>query len=356
MTDQFAPVACSLRGSWTENLHFGVAAIATPEGYLVAGLGEPSRRVFLRSAAKPVQVLPLLCAGGRQAYALEPEEIALICSSHAGTAEHVAKVLELLSRNGLREEDLACGPHPPLSVPSAEELRESGLSPRRAHNNCSANHIGQLLACRLLELPLDGYHQPTHPLQERVLELIGGLAGIAPREIQIGVDGCGLPSFRLPLAHAARLYACLADPVAGRAGAEIAVEVGTALDAMASHPEMVAGPGRFTTELIRATGGRVIGKEGAEGFYGAAVRGPVALGVAIKIVDGTEGCRDAVVLEVLRQAGCLSHMEFEQLAPFQRTELRNHSGDLTGELFADLELAELDVEISSLEPFEQAAH
>ena len=87
----------------------------------------------------------------------------------------------------------------------------------------------------------------------------------------------------------------------------------TIVRAMTGAPEMVAGPGRFTTRLMAATGGRVLAKEGAEGFYALAVRGPVALGIAVKIADGGVRCRDGVVLDVLRQLGCLSGAEFEAL-------------------------------------------
>ena len=325
-----------------ENIHFGVAAVSTPEGRLIARIGDPTRSVFLRSAAKPIQLLPLLAAGGRDTYDLAPAEIALMCSSHAGTDSHVAVVRQLLVRTGLAEEALFCGIHQPLGEAAAAALRDRGEAPGRAHNNCSANHIGQLLACRALELPLDGYRDPAHPLQQRILALVARWAGIAAGEIQIGIDGCGLPTFRLPAAAAAGLYARLADPAAGAIPAATADGARTVIEAMAGHPEMIAGPGRLTTELIRATGGRIIGKEGAQGFYAAAVRGPVALGLAIKIADGSESCRDGVVIEVLRQAGCLSRSEFEALAPFYRTEIRNHAGERTGELIADLELLEVE--------------
>lgn len=75
---------------------------------------------------------------------------------------------------------------------------------------------------------------------------------------------------------------------------------------MTAVPEMVAGPRRFTTALMRETGGRILGKEGAEGVYGLAIRGPVALGVLLKIADGGERARDAVVLELLAQLGAVS--------------------------------------------------
>ena len=89
---------------------------------------------------------------------------------------------------------------------------------------------------------------------------------------------------------------------------------------------MVAGPGRFTTRLMEATGGRVLGKEGAEGFYALAVRGPVALGIAFKIADGGERCRDGVVLDVLRQLGSLAGAELAELADLYRPALSNHRG------------------------------
>ncbi|MCP4204357.1 MAG: asparaginase [bacterium] len=343
MSEGFSRVARTVRGSWTENTHFGVAVVTTPDGRIVGSLGDSERRVFLRSAAKPLQLLPLLVAGGRERFSLSQAEIALMCSSHAGSDEHVRAVRGLLDRNGILEESLTCGIHPPLGQEAATALREQGESPSRLHNNCSANHVGQLMACLLLNSPTEGYSEMGHPLQQKVLGLVAEFAGIETEEIQTGVDGCGLPSFRVATAQAARLYACLADPKAGGVAEDLVPHSRAVIEAMAAHPDMVAGPGRFTTELIRVTGGRLIGKEGAEGFYGVAVRGPVALGIAIKIADGTEECRDAVVIELLRQAGCLSLAEFEQLSPFYGKELRNHEGEAVGELAPDLELVQSEI-------------
>ena len=87
-------------------------------------------------------------------------------------------------------------------------------------------------------------------------------------------------------------------------------------------------------------GGRVLGKEGAEGLYVMAVRGPVALGVAFKIADGQERARDGVAMELLRQIGSLSAGEFEELSPFYRPVLRNHRGIEIGDIVCDFELEE----------------
>ncbi|HEX5759481.1 MAG TPA: asparaginase, partial [Thermoanaerobaculia bacterium] len=104
---------------------------------------------------------------------------------------------------------------------------------------------------------------------------------------------------------------------------------------------MVAGPGRFTTRLMEAAGGRIVAKEGAEGFYALAVRGPVAFGIALKVADGGERCRDGVVLDVLRQMGSLSGEELAELAPFYRPQLANSRGIVVGEIVPDLELEEV---------------
>jgi L-asparaginase II len=91
---------------------------------------------------------------------------------------------------------------------------------------------------------------------------------------------------------------------------------------------------------MRATGGRILGKEGAEGVYAVGVRGPVALGVALKIADGSTRGRDGVVLELLRQLGVLSAAEMDALGDLRRPVVRNHRGLEVGEVVPDFELEE----------------
>nr|MDP9120133.1 asparaginase [Acidobacteriota bacterium] len=79
------------------------------------------------------------------------------------------------------------------------------------------------------------------------------------------------------------------------------------------------------------------------GFYGIAVRGPVALGLALKIADGGERCRDGVVIDLLRQLGSLSGGEFEELADLYRPVLRNRRGMAVGEVVPEVELEEVAV-------------
>ncbi len=306
----------------------------------MARLGDPGLATFLRSAAKPFQALPLLLAGGAERFALDDADLALICASHSGRPEHVARAAGLLARGGFGEADLQCGAHAPYDDEAAAALRAAGRPPSVLHNNCSGKHAGMLLTCRLRGFPTADYLAPEHPLQREILGWVARLAGVEPGAVGTGIDGCSAISFHLPLAAAARAFAALADPAAAGLPPEVPAALGRIARAMTGAPEMVAGRGRFTTRLMEVTGGRVLGKEGAEGFYAAAVRGPVALGLALKIGDGGERCRDGVVLDLLRQIGSLSGEEFAALAPFYRPPVTNVRGLAVGEVVPDVELEE----------------
>jgi L-asparaginase II len=318
-----------------------MAAAVTPEGRLVARLGDPRIATCLRSAAKPFQALPLLLAGGRERFGLDAADIALIAASHGGTPAHTRRAEDLLARGGFGVGDLQCGAHWPLDLEAAGALRQAGLEPTPLHNNCSGKHTGMLLACRLLGLPPETYLSPDHPLQQSILDHVASFCGLQRDAIARSLDGCSVPAFHISVEAAARGYAGLAHPQGAGLTAELAKAVDLVVRSMTGAPEMVAGPGRFTTRLMEVTGGRVLGKEGAEGFYGMAVRGPVALGVAVKIADGGERCRDSVVLDVLRQLGSLSGAEFAELEDTYEPPVSNHRGILVGKVRSEVELEEV---------------
>ena len=320
-------------------------AAAVPEGRTIAFLGDPEAATYLRSAAKPFQCLPLLLAGGEARFGLTPADLALICASHNGDPEHTAGAADLLARGGFSMADLLCGAHLPLGKESAQRMLRAGEEPTPLHNNCSGKHAGMLLACTLLGLPTADYVDPDHPLQRRILEHVLEICRVPREQVGIGIDGCSVPAFHMPLSAAARGYAALADPRACGLQADVAAALDRVARAMTSEPGMVAGRGRFTTRLMEVTRGRVLAKEGAEGFYSLAVRGPVALGIAVKIADGGERCRDGVVLDVLRELGSLSGAEFEELAEHHARPVLNARGIRVGEIVPDVDLEEVPDEV-----------
>ena len=118
---------------------------------------------------------------------------------------------------------------------------------------------------------------------------------------------------------------------------------------MTTHPEMISNFGEFDCELMKAGGGRIVTKRGAEGFQaigllpGALTPDSPGIGIAFKVSDGDASrmndhlelrsrVRPAVTLEILRQLGALTEGQLQALSDFgPRKTLKNYAGIVTGE-------------------------
>lgn len=324
------------RGGRIESLHVVHAVVADREGHLRSVHGDPGRRAWIRSSAKPIQVLPLVEEGLVERFGFTGPELAVMVASHGAQPFHLEAVRSILRRADLDPELLRCGPHPPLDEGAAAELRRSGREPEPIHNNCSGKHAGMLAVCRAMGWPLETYLEPDHPLQERIHRTIADLAGLTPSDVPVAVDGCGAPTFFLPVWAMATACARLAaadrerDTDRGRA-------IGLVLDAMASHPDYVAGTGRVDTDLMARAGRRVVVKTGAEGVFVAALREP-GLGMALKVADGARRAQDVALIELLVSAGALDEPTAAGLAGHRRPDIRNHAGRVVGRIDARLPL------------------
>src|SRR5262245_44452494 len=106
------------RGAIAESRHHVEFAAVGADGRLRESSGDPSRLTTFRSAAKPFQLLPLVERGHAEHLGLSDEELAVMASSHTGSAYHVTMVRNLLARFGLEERQLGCGYHEPLDTGS----------------------------------------------------------------------------------------------------------------------------------------------------------------------------------------------------------------------------------------------
>jgi L-asparaginase II len=334
----YKPVLEVTRGEIVESVHYGAVAVTDTSGKLNAWLGDPEVVTFLRSSAKPFQGLPLLESGAAAHYGLSSEQIAVICSSHSGTDEHVREVASIQSMVGVTEDDLLCGVHPPFHNATAERLKQEGFEPTPNHHNCSGKHTGMLALARFLDAPSKTYVDPNHLVQRRNLQIFAELCGLEPEAVEVGIDGCSAPNFAVPLRAAATAFARLADP--SGLTPERAEACNMVVTAMTSHPLMVAGPDRFDTRLMEVTSGRLIAKGGAEGYQGVGIlSGAIApdskaLGVAIKIADGDckHRARAPVTLAVLEAIGALGDKQREALVEFGPQPVLNHLGLEVGRL------------------------
>lgn len=323
------------RGPLTESVHRGHIAVVDAGGGLLYRAGAPETVTFARSAAKPLQALPVVEAGAADAFGFTGEELALLCASHNGETIHVETAARLLGKIGLDESYLQCGAHYPFHRPTAYAMRARGEKPTSLHNNCSGKHSGMLALAVAMKVPLDTYLSPEHPVQQRMLAAVSDMCGVPSENIAIGVDGCGVPVFGMPVTALATAYARLGKPDAF--GEERRDSCRRIVEAIRSHPQYLAGDDRFDTQLVRATGGRIIGKMGAEGVFAMTVpeRG---WGIAVKIEDGAQRALYSTAAEALRQLGLLSDEELAELGEFHKPTQRNWQGTEVGSIVPDFTL------------------
>lgn len=325
-----APVLVEVtRGETVESRHRGSAAVAAADGRLVAAWGDVDTPVYARSALKPIQALALVESGAADGLEVGPAELALACGSHAGEPGHVDAVTAWLERIGCVEADLVCGGHLPGHGPSAEALMRAGGGVRPVHDNCSGKHTGFLSVARHLGHPTEGYARPEHPVQQRVLGIVEEITGRDLVDLPRGVDGCGVPALAVPLGNLAYAMARFGRPdTLPQARAAAAVRI---REAMAAHPFMVAGSGRFVTEALGVLGPSVCLKSGAEGVFMGALA-DLGLGFALKIEDGAGRAAEVAALRLLDHLGVLDDKRRRALAAFATVPVNTRAGRRAGDI------------------------
>jgi L-asparaginase II len=301
-----------------EAVHRG--AVAVVEGTrLVFARGDVEGSFFLRSCAKPFQAASVVECGDADAFGLTPPELAVMAASHGGEAHQRRAALSILRKAGVLPSALRCGAHPPYSAQALRALHRSGGAPTALHNNCSGKHAGMLAAARHLRAPMGAYLDPRHAVQRLNRLTLARFAGVLERSVVVAVDGCGAPTFALPLRVLARAAASL---VAGEGAA------GRIIEAVTGHPEMA---GRPCCDLMRAAPRKILAKAGAEGMYVCGLPGK-AIGIAVKFDDGSLRAVVHVVVAIIRRLGLLDRGDRERLRRSAEPLIRNHSGQEVGEI------------------------
>lgn len=254
-------------------------------GRVVMAHGDPHTLIYPRSAIKPFQAH----AAARLARQRPTSDgLAIMSASHTGSRRQQAAVLRVLDRAGLTPMALRC----PRALPSDPAVLRERPDPTRVAHNCSGKHAGFLVATIGAGADPAGYLRTDAAVQQAVRSTLAATCAAEPAGP--GVDGCGAPAWRLPLAAVAHGFAMLAAPDG---------ELTIVAAAMRAHPDLVGGDGVIDTELMRADH-RVIAKRGAEATLGVAIRaadGP--LGLAIKISDGGARALGPVAVGVLTRLG-----------------------------------------------------
>jgi L-asparaginase II len=323
------PAVAARRGTRVESVHNVAACVVDTDGAIVMKLGTVETPVFLRSAAKPFIAAASVRAGVLEAFGFGERELAVMAASHGGEPGHVDLVASMLERIGASVDDLRCGPQVPGDAAAAAALASQGQAPTALHNNCSGKHAGILALAKVLGAPFAGYLDPSHPAQRAILALCERVSDDIFAGDTLAVDGCGIPVYATTLRKAALSFARLAgltgiDDADATALAQVAA-------AMSAQPWYVSGTGRFDTDLLRATRGRVVGKGGAEGVHGDALL-DAGLGLALKVIDGGRRATAPATIAILDALHALEPPARAALERHARPPITNAAGTVVGEV------------------------
>lgn len=280
-----------LREGIVESTHTVQAVVCDDRGRVLTVAGDAETSTFIRSALKPFQALATTSIGTLEQFGLGDRDLAIMCSSHRGHIDQVRQAFNILWRCDVDSSELQC------PIP---EHRRNPLE-----HNCSGKHAGMLAACQQRNWPLNTYLQRQHPVQQLIVNKVAELLQMPGDEFICAHDDCGAPTYYMQIGQMATLYAKLCS------GDNLEMERITR--AMTHHPDLIAGPNEFDTDLMQQSTGDLVSKAGAEGIQCIGRVGQ-GLGLAIKVMDGSKRAKYAVAIHVLRQLGWISPETSEALA------------------------------------------
>lgn len=311
------------RGNKIESIHRGHLVIVNSKGDILYQLGNTDFNICLRSCAKPLQALPVITTGAADTFNFTPAELAVMSGSLNGQDFQVKTIKSILNKIGLDESSLQCGVHRPSHRATAKKLQEEGKKPSHLHNNCAGKHTAMLTLCVHHGWPLDNYVSKEHPVQQLIVKAVSSMTEVSIEKIGIGIDGCGVPVFFLPLKNLAISYSKLTSTSDQ--------DIHRLMEAILSHPEMIAGDERICTDIMKVLGNKVFAKTGAEGGYAMSLM-EKGWGVAIKIEDGNNRAMQPVVIEILKQLDIITRKEEDKLQTYHHPVIKNHRKETVGNI------------------------
>lgn len=273
-----------VRSGLVESIHTGHLVEIGANGSVLRAHGSVDLPIFPRSSVKVFQASGMVRAGLK----LTPKQLAVVCSSHSGSAEHFETILSILQSVGLDETALRCATGFPID--EKERLAWGTKPATQLAMNCSGKHSGMIAASVAAGWDRETYTDPSHPLQQLIAAEIVALTG-EPLQ-HVAADGCGAPLFAvstLGLARAVHNFTISTDPVHQEVMA-----------ACRAFPEMTGGVGRLHTKLMQAIPGFFM-KDGAEGVNVFSM--PDGRSCAVKFADGSYRASGPVVTAVLKAWG-----------------------------------------------------
>jgi L-asparaginase II len=301
------------RGSIVESRHRGAYVVCNAQGEVVASAGDVSAPIYPRSAIKALQCLPMIESSAADAFGFSDEEIAICCGSHYGEPEHVRVAKSMLAKCQIDESCYECGAHYPSSREATFELVRHGKTSQQVHNNCSGKHAGMLAYAKQMGIDSNDYVKLDHPVQRAIAKTIEKICEVDLSKAPVGVDGCSVPTWAMPMHNMALGFAKLCD--------ETYAPYARIIRAARNHPFMIAGTDRFDTKVMEALP-RLFIKYGAEGVYCGCIP-HAGFGFAVKCDDGAQRGVEVAMISVALKLDVWTSEEREKLVSFHHDTLKN---------------------------------
>jgi L-asparaginase II len=309
------------RNGLDEAIYRGHAVAIDDRFNIISQVGDPGYVTFFRSSSKPLQAMLVMLSGAYKKYGLDLSHLAIASGSHNGQAVHTEVVSDLLSKVGLDENFLHCGVHPPLTKAARTEFDEN--TAKQINHNCSGKHAGMLATCMAMGWSTDNYWMIDHPVQQWTLDVVSRMCNVGKKDVIIGIDGCGVPVFGMPIFNMSVGFSKLSKP--DLAPDELKESANLVSEAVKKYPILMGGEDRVITAFLEDNPD-FVAKDGAEAVFCAGKDGK-AFTFKLESGDGTEPFRFVIARLSLTLGG-----KVDKLNPFYDIPILSTHGDQVGQL------------------------
>ncbi|MCI8639156.1 MAG: asparaginase [Coprococcus sp.] len=306
-------------------MHYGYICVVDENSNVIFHAGDTEDMVFYRSASKPIQALPVFAYKLDEKFGIGEMESVILSASHVGEEMHIQAVEDILRKGGFSEDILCMKPTKPTSERANEARIRDGLPLRKIYHTCSGKHTALLLIQKYLGGAPQDYWREDAPVFKEILDTICLMA--ETDRVKVGVDGCGVPVFAVPMKNIAVSYKNLActdkiqnDVVQAAADKNIA--------RIAKYPDMISGENYLSSVLDSDP--NIIAKDGANGVLTMGLK-EQRIGIAVKLVDGTQESWAFLALEILRMFGALTPEIEKKMEIFHPTYFVNDNERIVGQ-------------------------
>ena len=315
------------RGNTLDLIHEGYITVVDETGKLLYHAGNPYAVVYYRSASKPFQALPVIARHLDEKYGFTEQESVIMAGSHLGEPFHVAAIRSMFGKAQMDLNDLIMKPTVPGSNSANEERIRKGLPAEKIYHNCSGKHTGAMVLQKELDpRHIRDYWKVDSAAQKEILRTISVLSEVPQEQVEIGVDGCGVPVFAVPIQNIAVAFkniACIdtiKDPDLQDAARRF-------IPRIHKYPLMMRGTG-YLCSLINYDP-NLVAKGGANGVYGIGLK-KERIGISLKIKDGTEAIWPILIKEIFNQIGYYNEETFRMLDSLNSGTIINDNGTPVG--------------------------